>query len=166
MAALLYISRSDMFTIKLPSTFHLHEVEYIPIKFSILGENACLMFYSWNVGYVHEFLGNKLLLLSTEKNRGLIHKVFFQVVWVSCAVVLSCTFKVQKHPLLSLSLLASSLSWHSDIWCLCRNNFLFCRKEFTGPLIIARDSTDKYILEVVRSCIFPTFIVVPLYAHA
>lgn len=78
-------------------------------------------------------------------------------------------FQGPKHSLPSLSLLASgagSLSWHSDIRCLCRNTFLSCRKEFTGSLIIARDSTDKYILEMVWSCIFPPFIVVPLHAHA
>lgn len=69
-------------------------------------------------------------------------------------------FQGPEHPLPFLSLLASrafSLSWHSDIWCLCRNTFLSCRKEFTRPLIIARDSTDKYILEMVWSCIFPHF---------
>lgn len=87
--------------------------------------------------------------------------------------LLHCCFSVHfqgpKHPLPSLSLLAAgagTLSWHSDIWCLCRNTFLSCRKEFTGPLIIAGDSTDKYILAMVWSCIFPTFIVVSLHAHA
>lgn len=75
-------------------------------------------------------------------------------------------FQGPKHPLPFLSLLASragSLSWHSDIWCLCRNTLLSCRKEFTGPLIIARDSTDKYILVMVWSCIFSTLLLLFLY---
>lgn len=87
-----------------------------------------------------------------------------------CVVILLVHFQGPKHSLFfHLSLLASgagSLSWHSDIWCLCRNTFLSCRKEFTRPLIMARDSTDKYILEMAWSCIFPTFILVPLHAHA
>lgn len=80
---------------------------------------------------------------------------------VSSVVALSYTFKVQNIllPPLAFWLVeqAGSLSPHSDIRCLCRNTFLFCRKEFTRSLIIARDSTDKYILGTVRSCIFPHF---------
>lgn len=72
----------------------------------------------------------------------------------------SVYFQGPKHPLPSLNLSAgggSSLSRHRDIWCLCRNTFFSCRKEFAGLLIIASDWADKYILEMVWTCIFLHF---------
>lgn len=87
-----------------------------------------------------------------------------------CVVILLVHFQGPKHSLFfHLSLLASgagSLSWHSDIWCLCRNTFLSCRKEFTRPLIMARDSTDKYILEMAWAAFFPLlllFLYMPMH---